>query len=325
MYKKIVVVLITMLVVCQAHAQEVREFLESEVSPISDSVTVQDSAEVPQIVTEPAGEPSTVSAEVYSAISTAELQQVSLLLSKLSDKMLEGEEDYPIDQKKSVPVVGNSRFAKSHYIYQTLEISTLAGKDKDDDESDADGLTGAGADGGNRGDVTEGLIKELNMGMNIGYRMIFVPGKVNGDMLEINRFGFAYSVGLLAAFDSQNSYGITCDFMLKLGVETGNGHPLGIGIDGLWGGGKSTGTYYFWDDDDFEPYYYTDWCYKYGMQVWLKTNLLTTSIKNTDILVFARYIRSLNPDDETDDDIIGILNYWNEESWQFGVTLRYRF
>ena len=225
----------------------------------------------------------------------------------------------------TVPVMGTGKFFQKHYIYQTVEISTIVGKDKDeaqDSFDDSDEVSGSSSRNNNLPDI----VKNLNLGMNIGYSLIFVPGKIKDDLLEINRFGFAYSAGFIAAFDRQDEYDVTCDFLGKIGVETGNGHALGIGVDLLLGGGKSAGVTYVEVDDEWQSYPYTKWCFKQGMQVWLNTNLLTTGIKNTDILAFGRFVYSKDPqgDEITDTEDITLDN-WIEESWQFGITLRYRF
>ncbi|MBQ7659916.1 MAG: hypothetical protein IJS26_04150 [Alphaproteobacteria bacterium] len=221
-----------------------------------------------------------------------------------------------------VPVKGRSKFAKRHYIFQRLEISTMAGQDKneeDSDDSDAPTPESSTPDQPN-------LIAGLNYGLNFGYSLVFVPGQVQDNQLIMNRFGFGYSVGFLSEFDKQKDYGVTCDFMFKTGVETGSGHALGLGIDFLVGGGKSAGVSYLIENDTLsDPDHYTAWCFKYGMQLWLNTSFLTTGLKNSDILAFVRYIRSVDPEDENQNIKDGIYNEWIEESWQFGVTFVYRF
>ncbi len=275
--------------------------------------TEEESTSLPeQGLTEEVGAP-----QVQSSLQASDLQQLSDILNRLGGQMLQTEVDP--DAPIQYPLRGKSRFARKHYIYQTVEISTIAGKDKDISQgSDIDDSANNPTD----------MISKLNFGMNIGYSMIFVPGQIKDDRLEINRFGFAYSLGTVASFDRQEDYGVTCDFLAKFGVETGNGHSLGIGFDAMIGTGKSPGVFYELnpkDPDDNDPNYYTSWCFKYGSQIWLKTNLVTTKIKNTDMLVFARLVYSQNPYD--DDALLqnGFDNYWLEESWQFGVTLRYRF
>ena len=72
---------------------------------------------------------------------------------------------------------------------------------------------------------------------------------------------------------------------------------------------------------------YTDWCAKIGTQLWLRLNFLTSSVKNFDTAIFARFVYSFNPYENVDKQLVadGFLNYFKEESWQFGVTLTYCF
>lgn len=308
MLKKLFVTLGVIFAVCQAYAQNINEET-TEPTEVNSEAVVSSGDDAPQ------------TQDVVSDANPPQTQDVATIVEQL---LMKGQADskvtannYPIDPTVALPIVGKRSFLRNHYIYQAVEISTLAGKDSDSDTQTEN------EDSQGKGGGVPSVLSNLNIGMNIGYRIIFVPGRINGDQLEVNRFGFAYSTGLIAAFDRQENYGVTCDFMLKLGFETGNGHALGMGVDGLFGGGKSSGYSYVEGQED--PFYYTDWCMKYGAQVWLKTNLLTTSIRNTDILAFARFIRSVNPYNDEALQKSGIENYWNEESWQFGITLRYRF
>lgn len=248
--------------------------------------------------------------------NTNDLQQLIPLLSALSEKMSEGGE-VP-EPKGTFPVIGKSKFAQHHHIYQTIEISTIVGKDKDRDDDSDDVQDNKATDGTST--QTTDVISNLNLGMNIGYRLLFVPGIVQGENLVVNRFGFAYSVGLIAAFDRQDDYDVTCDFLGKVGIETGNGHAIGMGVDYLIGTGKTAGTLFF--ENDPAPYPYTMWCFKQGFQVWLNTNLLTTAMGDADILAFGRFVHSKNPLDDLELAEDGISNFWLEESWQFGVTFR---
>ena len=307
--KKVVIIMLGMMfAVCSAYAQT-NEEIEEQVIDTLVTVTPQEIADVDTSPKTEASEP----------VTKSDLAELSSLLTALGQKMLE--EDAPPTGPLSFPVMGKTKFAQSHYIYQTVEVSTIAGKDKDPDNGDE----GEDVNHDGKNDNIPDVISNLNLGMNIGYSLIFVPGTIKGDQLEINRFGFAYSTGFIAAFDRQDNYDVTCDFLGKLGVETGNGHALGIGVDFLFGGGKSAGTIYDLDDEELTPEHYTMWCLKYGAQVWLKTNLFTTSIKNTDVLAFARFVHSQNPMNDQELLNYNLVNQWVEESWQFGVTLRYRF
>ncbi|HCU59462.1 MAG TPA: hypothetical protein DIC64_05755 [Alphaproteobacteria bacterium] len=257
------------------------------------------------------------------AVTKSDLLQLSALLSSVGQQMLK--EDVS-DPKESFFMIGKTK------VIQTVEISTIAGKDRDMDTEEGDKALAEYDEAraqetqttGNNREVPD-VISNLNLGMNIGYSMIFIPGRIDDDLWAPNKFGFAYSTGFIASFDREDNKEVTCDFLWKLGVETGNGHTLGIGVDLLLGGGKTAGTAFDLQDAELVSAPYTAWCFKQGVQVWLKTNLLTTSIKNTDILAFARFVRSQNP--YNDEELLkdNILNLWKEESWQFGITLRYRF
>lgn len=237
-----------------------------------------------------------------------------------------GQDDSKAAQKTIFfPVEGRRSFIRRHHLTQRLELSMMGGSDKDSDNSASDE-----AKNNNLPD------KPVNFGLNIGYSLVFCPGRIMGDSLKINRLGFAYNIGAIAQFDSQDRYGTTCDLMAKIGFEAGFAHKRGIGIDFLVGTGKASGEYILYDpkalfgdeeipDDLDENTPYTGWCFKYGFQIWLRSGLLNTQLKKTDVRLFARYIRSLDPDRNVDMTDIGIMNFWNEESWQFGVTFCYEF
>jgi len=239
-----------------------------------------------------------------------DLTQTSSILTNLAQKMLE---DDTVDSSASYLMIGGTR------VEQMVEISTITGKDKDLD-------TGTPSDISNGKEIPD-VISNLNFGMNIGYSAIFIPGKVRDAHWAPNPLGFAYLTGFIASFDRQDTYNVTCDFLWKVGVESGNGHALGVGLDLLLGGGKTAGTTLYCpsSEEGVEKFPYTIWCWKQGAQVWIKTNLLTTNIENTDLLVFARFVHSIDPQKDVDFEKKQLINQWIEESWQFGVTLRYRF
>ena len=231
----------------------------------------------------------------------------------------------------SVPISGKTKFTRRHYITQRLEISVIGGSDTDNEESGE-----LHAVYKNEDDVDETLREgtNFNYGLNIGYSLVLVPGQINGEMLELNKLGFGYSLGFVASFDRQDYYGTTCDILSKIGIEAGNGHKMGIGLDFLIGTGKSAGEYSFFLKDENpdgnneieqKDLPYTSWCLKYGGQLWVRSNLLKASIKNTDIRLFARYVYSKNPEDENKLMDNGIICNWMTESWNFGLTFCYTF
>jgi hypothetical protein len=222
----------------------------------------------------------------------------------------------------SLPIIGRCKFARHNYITQRLEISLIGGKDGDLDEGRTRGTAAGGDDDDQNGDDNA-----MNFGLNVGYSIVIVPGRIKGDRLELNRLGWGYSVGIIASFDHQNDYGTTCDFLAKIGVEAGNGHKMGIGFDALIGSGKTAGDYIIIspEDNSYIELPYTAWCFKYGAQLWVRSSLLHASIKDTDIRLFARYVYSKNPEDEFEVIQSGVIPQWKEESWSFGLTFCYNF
>lgn len=222
-----------------------------------------------------------------------------------------------------VPIEGKRKFWRRHHLDQRLELSVMAGKDgdnddyvaKDDDESER---------------MENSKKSMFNYGLNVGYSLVFIPGHEEGNQLRLNRYGFAYSAGLIASYDKNDDYGVTCDFLLKLGIETGYGHNMGLGFDILLGTGKSAGDYVvlYKDNDDVEMLTqpFTKWCFKRGAQFWVRTGMLGSALKNTDIRIFARYVYSKEPaEDVLSDDESIEFSVWQEESWQFGLTFCYTF
>lgn len=224
------------------------------------------------------------------------------------------------------PVEGKRKFWRRHHIVQQISISGLTGDDKDAEEEEPTGKV-SGEDYQDQQDKH----KDGHLGGSIDLSFLLVPGVIEGDNLRINKFGVGYSLGLIAAFDNQKHYGVTCDFLFKLGVETGYAHKMGIGLDALLGTGKSGGISYeisddAKDDDDIYADPYTKWCLKYGAQLWIRSSLLSSGIANTNVRLFVRYVYSPNPEPDYETYNGGvIINNWMEESWQIGLALCYEF
>lgn len=261
-------------------------------------------------------------------LNGTQLQEVSALIAQLKEMTLHNDSlANALEMPENIykPIRGKRKFTRRHYIYQTLDISPSISSDHDPDLPDY-------TSNGQEVDDNQ-LDSPTGLGLNFGYSLIFVPGKEEDGQLRLNRLGFAYSIGLLASFSRQEKYGTTCNFLLKSGIETGNCHPMGIGFDLLGGYGKSTGDTYLIilsseDDDDDLATPYTKWCWQYGAQIWLRSNLLSTAVKNSEMLIFARFVRSVNPDVDgvtIVNDQVAYDNYWKDESWSFGITLRYKF
>ncbi len=263
----------------------------------------------------------TVAATPQANSAKAGYVAIDEIISKLAVLTKNGEAVTDDSEKERyAPLKGRSKFTRRNYIYQTLDVSPHVSTDNDPNLP---------AQTSNGKDVdTKQLESPTGFGMNFGYSLIFVPGHVEGDKLLLNKMGFAYSIGASTSFSKQDKYGTTCNFLLKLGIEAGNGHALGFGFDFLGGYGKSAGDSYqleyqdYEEDDLAEPY--TKWCWQYGSQVWMRTNLIKTVLANTEILIFAKFIVSVDPtNDETM--IKGYDYFWKDETWSFGVTFRYRF
>lgn len=284
----------------------------------------QDTTEVADVTPEVEQTPTPAPAPAPAKDNYEELTQ--LLREFHKHALAEQQLEKPNYDSVYVPVRGHTKFTRRQKITQRLEISVLGGTDKPEDSEDLEDYR----DDAQRNDNTANN-NPVNMGLNIGYSVVFVPGHLEEDKLLLNRFGFGYSLGFIASMDKQDKYGTTCDLLAKIGVETGNGHAMGIGIDALFGTGNSpvsaniplTKDYTYMEHD-------TKWCLKYGFQLWVRSNLLHANIKNVDIRLFARYIYSKDPTNDADldfneDSVPSGYFIWNPESWQFGLTFCYEF
>lgn len=264
--------------------------------------------------------------EVEPADSNNDMKELIHLLRAFHENALaEQQLAKPDYTKQYVPAYGKG-FWRKHQITQRLEISILGGaddqEDPDDNQDYADDLRS-----GDESNDTHGT----HFGFNVGYSLVFVPGKLEGDQLRLNRFGFGYSLGFIASVDHQDKYNTTCDILSKIGIEAGNHHAMGIGVDFLIGTGTSAVTAVFEEmganGNDLYGYD-TEWCLKYGFQLWVRSNLLHANIKNTDVRLFARYVHSKDPTNDNDFVVEGKeLGYylWSPDSWQFGLTFCYDF
>lgn len=149
-------------------------------------------------------------------------------------------------------------------------------------------------------------------------------------MLQLNQLGFAYGVGFVSSFSQSDRYGTCCSFLGKLSVELGAFHSMGLGFDLLGGGGKSPDDFFIFkngiveseEPDKIVPY--TEWCWQYGGQIWMKVNLMGSFIKNAETLIFARLIKAVNPNVAKEASQYH-YNAWKGETWFFGTTIRYSF
>jgi hypothetical protein len=225
-------------------------------------------------------------------------------------------------------------------------LSVLGGKDKSAmdlaltemglDNVKKEGTEKAGDNQGFADDLAS-KVPGLNVGANFGYSVVFVPGYQENDQLLLNRFGFAYSVGVIFQFDNEKKVGVTCDFLGKIGVETGFNKPIGVGVDFLFGGGKTAQAVVDVTNVDFENPDVDDliitqenlWCAKTGTQLWLRLNFLTKSVNNFDTALFTRFVYSFRPYSDAEyahrAEMYDEIAFWQHESWSFGFTMTYFF
>lgn len=257
------------------------------------------------------------------------MEELKDLLREFNKNALaESQLEQPDYDNMYVPVKGRTKFTRRNYITQRLEFSVLGGSDKAEDPDDAEGMDEY------KNDVKSGDTDDdhsFNMGFNLCYSMVFVPGHIEKDRLKLNRLGFAYSLGFIASVDKQDKYGTTCDLLGKVGIETGNGHAMGVGVDFLFGTGTSPVTMCFdlgQDGGGKFTDYDTRWCPKVGFRLFARGNLLRTNLKGTNLKFFVQYINSMDPTDDNDFVIDGNdygYYLWSPDSWQFGLAWEYYF
>ena len=216
--------------------------------------------------------------------------------------------------KEKMYPLGKGLF-KKHLIEQAIEICPGISKSK---VSQSELLTGENID----------EIADTGYGLDCGYSVIFVPGHEENGKLRLNKAGFAYSLGISASFAQSDRYGTLCDFMAKIGIEACHNKRMGIKFDFLAGYGKSGGDVFFYKNivEDSEPSSsvpYNAWCPKFGGQISVKTGFLSNTLNNTDVFLFARLVKAVNPDYMNEFSAFH-HNFWRGENWCFGATLRYR-
>lgn len=212
---------------------------------------------------------------------------------------------------------GPSKFLHKNYMRQSLDVSPSVSVGKatatnemltyDDKETSSTGW-----------------------GLNFGYSLLFVPGREKEGMLKINPLGFAYGIGYMASFSQSDRYGTCCSFLGKFSIELGSFRSMGVGFDLLGGGGKTAGDVFIFSKgiiesetaDKVVPY--TEWCWQYGAQIWMKVNLFGSLMKNVETLVFARLVESVDPKVMSEASQF-TYNMWKGETWFFGTTIRYSF
>lgn len=221
--------------------------------------------------------------------------------------------DDPIYKK----LQGDSRW----YRYQSIILAPSTGNSKDPTDYD-DILTVGGEDQEAIDDANEETSKESSIAFSFGWQVTNVWGEVTDQGLKLNKFGFAYSYGFIGNYKSLGEMS-TFSCLAKLGIETGNSHPMGIGVDALFGVGTGLGYEYDLDFLEEAPDPYTDWGLRYGFQIWIRTGLVKSIIPNADMNIFLRYVYAPNPEEEYDADL-NLLRFWHDEAWSLGICFKLR-
>ena len=312
-------------------ASESEDASDLSETPIADS-TVSDGTPAAETVSSASG-----------SISAEDLQALIAVLNNQTGN--EKRNVLPAENNIFVPFKNKGKW-NGHYVCQRLELSFLGekGKSANDMASEALDITSQ-TDSKLTGDNSVGNYANqlgldgagLGLGANFGYSLVFIPGSKEGDELLLNRYGFGYSVGVIVQFDNEKDAGVTCDMLGKIGIETGFNKAIGVGVDFLFGGGKTTEcTIDFYDVDwtdpqieDVEVTSESQWCGKVGAQFWVRLNFLTKSVKNFDTALFSRFVYSFRPYGEEEFNrrvnVDMELPAWQYESWGFGFTATYFF
>ena len=214
---------------------------------------------------------------------------------------------------------------RRHKVEQRADVSFSSSKTNQEDD-DVSGNVDEIKSG--RADDEKGNIAGLSL--DLGWTLALIPGRIERDQLRINSLGWGYSMGFLGSFTKHNDL-VTSSWMLKLGIETGNGHMLGTGADLLGGVGTNPVEEVYENmGEGGSDYTAMDnrWCFKYGFQVWLRCNFLKTGIKGTDVRLFVRYIMAKDPTDDADfivdNQSVGFY-LWTPDQWKVGLCFSYTF
>ena len=226
------------------------------------------------------------------------------MISSLDNNAPVGEQIYPL---------GKGIFKRCH-IKHMLELYPEISKSK---VSQADLLSG---------ETLEQDITDTSFGLDAGYSIVFIPGHEENGKLQLNKPGFAFSLGMIASFSISDRYGTLVDMIGKVGVEIGHNKTLGAGFDFLAGYGKSAGDVFFYKNivEDTTPSSvvpYTAWGTKMGGQLWIKPGL-GKNLKKTDVLLFVRFLKAFDPGIMVQDYSAVHHNLWRSENWAWGVVLR---
>ena len=176
---------------------------------------------------------------------------------------------------------------------------------------------------------TEKKDVSTGVGLTFGSTLVFVPGKKADNRLKVNSMGFAYSFGFIAALEKSEKYDLTCNFLLKAGVEIGNQHAMGVGVDVLAGYGKGKGDLFFYEGiiekpEPIKTMTYTSWAPQFGAQIWFRTGLLREKLQGIEILTCFQFLYVKNPNLMTAVSNIH-RNVWKPEVLSVSIMVRYPF
>ena len=251
-------------------------------------------------------------------IKEADVQEIQAQLAEMRDifdKMKESYEKDSFDPDKPIfkpPVKGK------HYRYQVLTFAPMGGASKDKGDNI---LPSSGVGEERFDDADEQTDQQSSFGLNFGWEMINVWGKNTENGFQLNKYGFAWSYGFIGDYKVQGSEHLF-SFMGKIGVEAGNSHRMGIGIDALVGFGKGFGFEYDLDFPEDDPDSYSKWCPKVGFQISVRTGIIKSVVKNADMNLFLRYDRLFSSDGF--DVEKNTYKFGHEEEWNVGMVFKFR-
>lgn len=256
--------------------------------------------------------------EVGTNLTLSELsQKLDATMGELSD--LKSLYEAKSNEVHAVPLNGKNWKKRGMYVYPVLEICTGVSSNKAKADTEMMSLV----------KVEDAGESTTSFALEFGGGFTFVPGKVVGDSLVINPYGFAFNTSFLTSFCKSDNYDMTCDFLGKIGVELGNGHAFGFGVDALGGYGKGIGDFVLFNPSITDPdatttiHHYTEWCWEFGGQVWFRTGILSKALTGLEVLTFARLVWSVDPGDVKQFSQVH-ANFFKKENWSFGVSFRYK-
>ena len=248
----------------------------------------------------------------------ADVQEMKKQLEEMNNLFNEMKSFYQKDDFNPETPIYKPPVKGKHYRYQVLTFAPMGGvsKDKGDNILPLSGVAEERFD-----DADEQTDQQSSFGLNFGWEMINVWGKNTENGFQLNKYGFAWSYGFIGDYKVQGSEHLF-SFMGKIGVEAGNSHRMGIGIDALVGFGKGFGFEYDLDFPEDDPDSYSKWCPKVGFQISVRTGIIKSVVKNADMNLFLRYDRLFSSDGF--DAKKNTYKFGHEEEWNVGMVFKFR-